>query len=141
MGWSLSPELLEDCIKKGLLTREQVYGKREAAPKAPGPSQTRKIDPDQFLADCERHGLPRPIAEHWFHPDRKWRFDWAFLDQRVALEIDGGAGWGRHTRKKGFIDDQEKNNEALLRGWKVFHCVPADVMNEAVFHLLKRALA
>lgn len=30
MGMSLSPELLEDCIRRGLLTREQVYGERAA---------------------------------------------------------------------------------------------------------------
>lgn len=30
MGMSLSPELLEDAIRKGLVTREQVYGERAA---------------------------------------------------------------------------------------------------------------
>lgn len=142
MGWA-TQEMAEEWYRKGLLTYEECYGKSkvpEPAPEAPGRNKCRKIDPAEFKATCERHGLPVPIREHYFCDGREWRLDWAWLEQKVALEIDGGAGWGRHTRKDGFIKDQEKRNEAILLGWRVFHCVPEDVRTENVFYLLKRAL-
>lgn len=65
--------------------------------------------------------LPSPESEFRFHPVRKWRFDFAWPDQKVAVEIEGGA-WtnGRHQRGKGFIADMDKYNTATLDGWRVF---------------------
>ena len=44
-------------------------------------------------------GIPAPVTELKFHPSRKFRFDYAWPEHRVAVEINGGA-WsgGRHTR-------------------------------------------
>lgn len=73
-----------------------------------------------------RHMLPADgLAEVKFHPTRKWRFDFAWPQHRVALEIEGGA-WsrGRHTRGRGFIADLEKYNEAACRGWIVIRTTP-----------------
>lgn len=59
--------------------------------------------------------------EYVFAPPRKWRFDFAFVDRLLAVEIEGGT-WtgGRHTRGAGFENDCEKYAEAILRGWRVF---------------------
>jgi hypothetical protein len=35
-------------------------------------------------------GLPKPARELPFHPRSRWRFDLAWPDQRVAVEVDGG---------------------------------------------------
>lgn len=61
------------------------------------------------------------IPEHKFHDKRKWRFDFADVKNKIAVEIEGGV-WsnGRHTRGSGFIADCEKYNEAVLLGWRVF---------------------
>jgi very-short-patch-repair endonuclease len=58
--------------------------------------------------------------EFRFHPERKWRFDLALLDCRIALEIDGGA-WiqGRHHRPAGRDADNEKSREAQRLGWMI----------------------
>lgn len=62
-----------------------------------------------------------PIAEYYFAKPRKWRFDWAFVEQWIAVEQEGGAwSMGRHTRGSGFIKDMEKYNEAAKLGWFVF---------------------
>ncbi len=125
----------------GSVRATPVRGTGES-PVASRSAQIDETSPELFLPACKLHGLSRPVPEHRFHPDRKWRFDYAWLKLKVALEIDGGAySQGRHTRGKGFIKDQEKRNEALLLGWKVFHCVPQDVKDGSVFELLKRALA
>lgn len=64
--------------------------------------------------------LWQPVREFQFHAVRKWRFDFAWPNILLAVEIEGGI-WtgGRHTRGKGFFDDCEKYNEAALMGWTV----------------------
>ncbi len=64
--------------------------------------------------------LEMPVQEYRFHETRKWRFDFAYPDQNLAIEVEGGI-WsgGRHTRGKGYEDDCEKYNTAALRGWTV----------------------
>lgn len=64
--------------------------------------------------------IPAPEREYKFHPKRRWRFDFAWPDYRIAAEIEGGV-WsgGRHTRGSGFSKDCEKYNNAVLLGWRV----------------------
>ncbi|RDH41428.1 hypothetical protein [Zooshikella ganghwensis] len=67
--------------------------------------------------------LPKPETEYKFHPSRCWRFDFAWPDRKLAVEVDGG-GWsnGRHTRGAGFAEDMRKYNAALIMGWRVYRC-------------------
>ena len=59
--------------------------------------------------------------EYRFHPTRRWRFDFAIPNEKIAVEIDGGAfTGGRHTRGVGFVRDQDKLNTATSMGWRVF---------------------
>lgn len=55
-----------------------------------------------------------------FIDTRRWAFDLAWPQSKVAVELDG-AVWagGRHTRGAGFIADTEKLNAATLLGWRV----------------------
>lgn len=73
-------------------------------------------------------GGPPATREYEFHPKRCWRFDFAWPDTRVAVEIDGGVndgpGRGAHSRRKGYAEDCEKLNEAAFMGWTVFRLVP-----------------
>jgi len=66
-------------------------------------------------------GDPEPEHEHRFHPDRRWRFDFAWPAAQVAVECEGGI-WtrGRHVRGRGFRNDCEKYNTATALGWRVF---------------------
>lgn len=61
--------------------------------------------------------------EHKFHPERRWRFDWACSELRLAVEIEGvthvGHGVGRHQRSEGYAKDCEKYNAAIELGWVV----------------------
>jgi very-short-patch-repair endonuclease len=60
------------------------------------------------------------VKELQFHPDRKWRFDYAFPSRKIAIEIDG-AIWtlGRHNMPRGYLNDMEKLNTAASMGWLV----------------------
>ena len=53
--------------------------------------------------------------EYPFDKARKWRFDFAFPSQRLAIEVDGRY----HRTYVGQRKDSEKLNEATRRGWRV----------------------
>ncbi|UWH30373.1 hypothetical protein KW556_08790 [Aeromonas veronii] len=73
-------------------------------------------------------GFPDPAAELVFHPKRKWRFDYAWEEQKLALEVHGGIhSGGRHTRGRGFVEDRAKMNEATLLGWTVLEVTPEHI--------------
>jgi hypothetical protein len=93
-----------------------------------------------FAALCLACGLPEPTPEHYFALPRKWRFDWAWPDRKIALEQEGGA-WtgGRHTRGKGFLNDMEKYNAAALAGWLLIRATPQMVNSGEAIELLLAA--
>lgn len=86
-------------------------------------------------------GLPMPVEEFRFHPKRKWRFDLAWADRKIAFEIEGGT-WshGRHTRGKGFRLDCEKYNEAVILGWRVLRVTTGMVNDGTALAYIERAL-
>lgn len=68
------------------------------------------------------------VAEHKFHEKRRWRFDFANLETKTAIEIEGGIfSNGRHTRGKGYMNDMEKYNAAIECGWVVLRYSPAQI--------------
>lgn len=93
-----------------------VAAMRSAKP-IKGPSPIEEL----FAFHAKAEQLPEPTREHRFAPPRRWRFDFAWIDRLIAVEIEGGV-WtgGRHTRGSGFESDAEKYNTAALMGWKVF---------------------
>ena len=62
--------------------------------------------------------LPKGKREYRFHKTRKWRFDWAWPDSKLAVEIDGGQ-WMRNGGRHARDSDREKMNEAACYGWRV----------------------
>lgn len=74
----------------------------------------------QMEAQIRDSGLPSPQIEYHFHPTRDWRFDFAWPDIKLALEVEGGIyNGGRHVTPKGFEGDCEKYNEATCLDWRV----------------------
>ncbi len=95
-----------------------------------------------FYALLKRDGLPLPTPEYRFHASRRWRFDYAWPDQRVALEVDGGV-WtrGRHTRGAGWLKDTEKLNAACVAGFRMLRCSPDQLCDLAFIETIRAALA
>lgn len=87
-------------------------------------------------------GVPEGVMEHRFYPSRRWRFDYAWPAERVALEVEGGV-WtgGRHTRGAGFMGDLDKYNRAVLLGWAVLRCTPQQMASGEAAVLILEALA
>jgi len=73
-------------------------------------------------------GCPEPVREYRFHPVRRWKFDLAFPEQKIAVEIHGAVyRSGRHTRGAGFVRDRAKIREAIKLGWRVLEYDPIAV--------------
>lgn len=68
---------------------------------------------------CER--------EYKFLHDRRFRFDLAIPEKKIAIEFEGGV-WtrGRHTRGKGYVNDCKKYNLAVMYGWKLLRYTVED---------------
>jgi hypothetical protein len=101
-------------------TRTQVHRSPTAATNEPIASTV-----PLFSTLCIAAGLPMPIAEFRFAPPRRWRFDFAWPDQKLALECQGGLfSGGRHVRGAALLKEHEKLNAAAAFGWRVLFVTP-----------------
>lgn len=119
-------------IKKQKKSRQsRKKGANTANPTAPD-IFCRLIKSD-FGCDC--------VREYRFHPTRRWRFDYAIPEHKIAIEVEGGVfTQGRHTRPKGFLGDMEKYNTATLYGWRLFRTTPSKLVSTATMRLLHDAI-
>ena len=76
-----------------------------------------------FALQLKEAGAPNPVREHRFNPPRRYRFDFAWPDIMLAVELEGGTlskyKKSRHTTGTGFHNDCQKYNQAALMGWTV----------------------
>ncbi|HHX8716625.1 endonuclease domain-containing protein [Vibrio alginolyticus] len=95
-----------------------------------------------LLFQIKAMGLAIPEKEYRFHETRRWRFDFAYPEQQLAVEVEGGT-WagGRHTRGSGYEKDCEKYNEAALRGWSVLRFTGSMIKSGKAVETLKEALS
>lgn len=87
--------------------------------------------------------VPEYVREHQFHATRMWRFDFAWLEHKVALEVEGLTNpqqKSRHTTNKGYTEDARKYNSATLLGWRVFRVTGAMVKSGEALQLIEDAL-
>lgn len=57
------------------------------------------------------------VPEYRFHPERRYRIDYAFPEQKVAIEFDGYRSHG--ISLSGFRDGLRRQNLLVLLGWRV----------------------
>lgn len=84
--------------------------------------QLKRLSPgEEALAmQLKAHGIEFE-REFRFAPPRRWRFDFAIPQHRLAIEVEGGV-WGkksRHTTATGYTADLNKYNNAIFHDWRV----------------------
>lgn len=87
------------------------------------------------------NALPVPVREFRFHPDRRWRADFAWPDRKLLVECEGGEhSGGRHTRGVGFTQDCEKYNAAAILGFTVLRFTGSMIASGAAIRSIQLAL-
>lgn len=86
------------------------------------PGELNKLQIKEVLATL--FGEEMIHCEYRFHPVRRWRFDYAIPDIKLAVEYHGHAGFvgkgaSGHSTIKGLTNDCEKMNSAIAAGWRV----------------------
>lgn len=96
---------------------------------------------DLFTALCRSDLRVACVRELRFHPVRRWRFDYAIPEHKIAVEVEGGV-WtqGRHTRPRGFLGDMEKYNTATALGWRILRVTPDTLTTGATLDLIRRTI-
>jgi hypothetical protein len=90
-----------------------------------------------FWCAWKKTGRTMPACEYHFHPQKKYRFDFAFPKLMIAIEMEGGVySRGRHTRGQGYKADLEKYNEATRLGWKLYRF--ADMKQDHIEYMKSR---
>lgn len=94
-----------------------------------------------FFKLLKRDGISEPETEWKFHPVRHWRFDFAWPQKKLALEVEGGV-WtnGRHNRGQGFVNDMSKYNSAALLGWRVLRTTPTRLTDLETIAMIKASI-
>ena len=106
--------------------------------------------PMPFFTGKGSHGY-----DYKFHPKRRWLFDMAWPELKLALEVEGGtrgvrggkrcqccghAPQGRHSRAQGFENDCIKYGEAQALGWVVLRVTVGMIDSGKAIDLLKRVV-
>lgn len=86
-------------------------------------------------------GYPRPKPQAQLIPERRYRIDYAFLEARLAVEIQGQI-WrkGGHTSGRGITRDAEKYNALTCIGWKLLIITPEMINDGSALEWTERAL-
>jgi very-short-patch-repair endonuclease len=107
---------------------------------------TISLPPEQELYEQLKHAsLELPSPQHTFAQEigRNWAFDYAYVDRRIAIEVEGGTrlkGGGRHNRHTGFQEDVWKYNTATKLGWRLYRFTSEDVYRGRALEFLKEIL-
>ncbi|PPL04930.1 endonuclease domain-containing protein [Parapedobacter indicus] len=101
----------------------------------------KQISTDFFCALVRSDIKVDIVKEHRFHPVRRFRFDYAILEYKIAIEQEGGI-WsnGRHTRGAGYKRDMEKYSLAAVDGWIVIRRTPDDLNTTETLNLIRKAI-
>lgn len=111
----------------------------------------KRSEPEERMAvQIRATKLPRPEREYRFAKPRRWRFDFAWPERMLALEVEGTTHFGsnangtmklgRHQGAKGFEKDCEKYNAAALAGWRVLRVTSPMVRDGRALTALETAL-
>ena len=125
----------EDIKKLNLVTdlEENVNKKPSSGIKIPqsGKISTEKETIKKVLWVLHREGtIPEYVEEHQFDPVRKYRFDWAIPELKIAIEYEGiFSKKSGHTTVSGYTKDCDKYNLATVHGWKILRYTAKNYKN------------
>lgn len=96
---------------------------------------------EALLYQMRIKGIAEPKQEYRFHDTRKWRFDFAWIEIKLACEVEGGI-WsgGRHTQGTGYENDCDKYNTAVCSGWNVLRVTGSMIKDGRAIQYIEQGL-
>src|SRR5260364_446208 len=106
-----------------------------------GKRQSMSVLEAQFGLRRRVDQLRDPQREYRFDAMRRWKFDFAWPNWKIAVECEVSI-WtkGRHTRALGFEADCSKYNAATVQGWRGLRFTAGMVKSGAAVELLTQAI-
>jgi len=94
-----------------------------------------------FAMQLDAVGLDGYVREYQAIPGRRFRFDFCWVKERLAVEIQGGTySRGAHARPLGIKRDYEKGNLAVLNDWRVLSFDTKQVKSGAALEVVEQFL-
>lgn len=85
--------------------------------------------------------LPEPIREYVVPGIPRFRYDFAWKNCKLLIEVNGGTYVkSGHTTHKGIDRDYRKNRWAQQLGWRCFSYTGEDVKNGTAIDEIRKAL-
>jgi very-short-patch-repair endonuclease len=96
---------------------------------------------DILLLLIRETGLPEPVRQHKFSDTRRFKLDFAWPDQKLGVEVNGGT-WIKsgHTTGGGLDRDYEKNNLCQLGGWRLLIFNKRMIEDGTAIETIKKAI-
>jgi very-short-patch-repair endonuclease len=85
---------------------------------------------EMFSVQLKTLGVPSPVQQFKFVPDRKFSADFAWPDRMILVELEGGIwrrGGGAHSHPSNILRDIEKQTLAAFHGYRVFRFWENDI--------------
>ena len=94
-----------------------------------------------FAMQLDAAGLTGYVREYQAIPGRKFRFDFAFLRERLLIEINGGTyNGGAHGRGVGINRDYAKGTLAVVHTWRVLSFDTKQVRSGAALEVVEKLI-
>ena len=80
--------------------------------------------------------------EYKFHPKRRWRLDFAWVDKKIGVEVEGGIWLPRsgHNTGVGISRDVEKGNALTLLGLKLIRLTGKMIKSGEALNIIESIL-
>ena len=94
-----------------------------------------------FALRVRAEGLPEPVREYAVPGIPRFRYDFAWVAQKLLVEINGGT-WGHmgHSTGKGIARDYRKSRMAQALGWRCYPFTGDEVKDGTAVEVVRKAL-
>jgi very-short-patch-repair endonuclease len=99
------------------------------------------VGEETLAAQLKQAGIAH-MRQYRYAPGRRFRADFAVLDARLLVEVQGGIYNRRaHGSITGVLADMRRGNVAALAGWYVLRVTPDEAADGRALALIQRALS
>lgn len=139
----------DDPLVQSLFSSKELQGLRRIQRRKRGKRAGQLTDAQTIELELERRGLEGFSREYMFHGERRWRFDFAWVAIKFAVEFEGlviqrvngqAILRGRHATKLGIREDMVKYNAAAMLGWTVMRYEQDLVKSGAIYEDIEQFL-